>query len=193
MKQEGYNQNSCRPRVPTWTESSNNAWTKTDFLKRRRFPQLRPGWLLWAGIRLQWRKRERRRWWKCFLCKNLRFLLHMLHKHHSEEMFWICLNVRIQKCSNLWFNCEELSFPPMFALSEKSNFAEYLFPHTLMSNENQVLAKICFFISKWFLSNILDPVKPHLCSSSQNIKNTFNGFVLQRICLKLSPKSTSIT
>lgn len=180
MKQEGYNQNSCRPRVPTWTESSNNAWTKTDFLKRRRFPQLRPGWLLWAGIRLQWRKRERRRWWKCFLCKNLRFLLHMLHKHHSEEMFWICLNVRIQKCSNLWFNCEELSFPPMFALSEKSNFAEYLFPHTLMSNENQVLAKICFFYQSdsypifWILWNriyalVLKILKIHLMDSFYSV------------------------
>jgi hypothetical protein len=135
-----------------------------------------------------------------FFVQKIYVFFFILHKHHSEEMCWICLNVRIQK----WSNCYEV---------ELWRKLKHFLPEFLPFHKNPIQCVICqyllstcfhtdqwesdvkkIFLSKWFMNvQYVDRVKPHLCSSSQNIKNTFNGFVLQRICLKLSPKSTSIT
>ena len=126
---------------------------------------------------------------ECFFVQKIYVFFFILHKHHSEEMFWICLNVRIQKWSNccalqLWrkFSSNfcfviKIQFNALFA-NAGSFFCCWICVSTLF-NKNQMLTKV--WLSKWFMNvQHLDRVKPHLCSSSQNIKNTFNGFVLQQ-------------
>jgi hypothetical protein len=134
-------------------------------------------------IRLQWRVVN------VFLCKKSTFSSSYYTNITVRKCFGSWLNVRIQK----WSNCCELQlwrkfssnfcfvikiqFNALFA-NAGSFFCCWICVSTLF-NKNQMLTKV--WLSKWFMNvQHLDRVKPHLCSSSQNIKNTFNGFVLQQ-------------
>lgn len=68
-----------------------------------------------------------------FFVQKIYVFFFILHKHHSEEMCWICLNVRIQK----WSNCYEVELWRKF---------KHFLPEFLPFHENPIQCVICQYL-----------------------------------------------